>query len=245
MGGGHTSLAEFYAKHAMRSDVESCHLLTVQLHQLEAAHRRSPLSNVVDLGAGGGASTANAMRALPDTTFLGVDISSYALREFRRRTGANALRASLDVDLPFGSRSVDAVICDDVIEHLVDPDRLVHEVRRILRPGGHLFLTTPNLAAWFNRGMLALGRQPVFSEVSLERVFGRPGSQVVGHLRLYTKPALVQFLEHHGFQIEQLDGAGFDALPSWLRSVDRAIARAPGSAAILVCWARRPRSTTS
>jgi hypothetical protein len=59
--------------------------------------------------------------------------------------------------------------------------------RRVLRPGGVLLLSTPNLAAWFNRSLVLLGVQPVFSEVSLRRVYGRPGREVAGHLRLFTR----------------------------------------------------------
>lgn len=47
-------------------------------------------------------------------------------------------------------------------------------------------LSTPNLAAWYNRALLLAGVQPVFSEVSLRAIHGRPGTEVVGHLRLYT-----------------------------------------------------------
>ena len=67
------------------------------------------------------------------------------------------------------------MIMSELIEHLVDTDSAVDEVRRVLRPGGVLLLSTPNLAAWFNRGLVGLGIQPVFSEVSLRGIYGRPG----------------------------------------------------------------------
>ena len=48
--------------------------------------------------------------------------------------------------------------------------------------------------------MLA-GVQPVFSEVSLRGIHGRPGSEVVGHLRLYTARALREFVAASGFEV--------------------------------------------
>ncbi len=234
-------LAAFYAGQAMRSDVEGSHFLAVQLAHIEQAVAGGDIDHVLDIGAGGGASTVSAQSVLPSACFTGLDISTAANDWYRKRTGAAALLASLDNDLPVADANVDAVICDDVIEHLVDPDHAAREMRRVLRPGGHLFLTTPNLAAWFNRVLLLFGAQPLFSEVSLEKVFGRMGTDIVGHLRLYTKRALRQFLEYHGFEIVRLDGAGFDATPRFLQPLDRTIARAPGPAAILVCWARRPQ----
>ena len=48
------------------------------------------------------------------------------------------------------------VIMSEVIEHLVDIDSALDEAFRILKPGGALLLSTPNRAAWYNRGLLAL-----------------------------------------------------------------------------------------
>jgi 2-polyprenyl-3-methyl-5-hydroxy-6-metoxy-1,4-benzoquinol methylase len=121
----------------------------------------------------------------------------------------------------------------------VDPDSALDELRRILKPGGHLMLSTPNLAAWYNRVLLALGVQPVFSEVSLRGIHGRPGSQVVGHLRLFTARALREFLSAAGFEVVTLAGAPFHGVPRPLRPVDRAACAAPSLASILLVHARR------
>ena len=102
----------------------------------------------------------------------------------------------------------------EVIEHLVDTDSAVEEAHRVLRPGGSLLLSTPNLAAWYNRGLLALGIQPVFSEVSLRSVFGRPGSQVAGHLHMFTRRALVEFLAAYGLECVQVAGARYHDVPA-------------------------------
>jgi hypothetical protein len=110
----------------------------------------------------------------------------------------------------------------------------------VLRPGGHLLLSTPNLAAWFNRGMLVLGRQPVFSEVSMVRVFGRPGRSVAGHLRLFTLVALRGFLTAYGFADLRVRGACYHDVPAPLRPLDRLFRAWPGAAAILTVHARKP-----
>src|SRR6185437_13075429 len=89
----------------------------------------------------------------------------------------------------------------------------VAEARRVLRPGGSLLLSTPNLAAWYNRGLLALGIQPIFSEVSLRGVFGRPGRVVAGHLRLFTRRALTEFLAASGFRCVTVTGARYHDVP--------------------------------
>jgi 2-polyprenyl-3-methyl-5-hydroxy-6-metoxy-1,4-benzoquinol methylase len=54
----------------------------------------------------------------------------------------------------------------DVIEHLLNPDLAICGVLRVLKRGGFLVLSAPNLAKWLNRLLLFLGLQPRYSEVS-------------------------------------------------------------------------------
>ena len=46
--------------------------------------------------------------------------------------------------LGFASNTFDAVLCTEVIEHTPDPRHSVHELMRVLKPGGVLVLTVPN-----------------------------------------------------------------------------------------------------
>lgn len=50
-----------------------------------------------------------------------------------------------DYVLPFARASFDAVLCFETVEHFSEPFRLIKEMSRVLRPGGNLILTTPNL----------------------------------------------------------------------------------------------------
>ena len=193
---------------------------------------------VLDLGCGDGSSTRLLQDAAPDHEFIGVDWSISALDRARSR-GIAVVRGDLTGRLPFEEGHADVVVLGEVIEHLVDPDHTMDEIRRVLHPGGHLLLSTPNLAAWFNRLLLLAGIQPVFSEVSLRGIYGRPGRDVVGHLRLYTRRALVSFLEASGFSDVHVDGAHFEGMPRVSTPVDRLFARIPSAAAILLAVARR------
>ena len=128
--------------------------------------------------------------------------------------GLPVARASADDGgLPFASSSVDVVIMSEFIEHLVDPDNALDEAWRVLMPGGTLLLSTPNLAAWYNRVLLAVGVQPLFTEVSLRGIYGRPGTEVVGHLRLFTRRALLSLLKAMGFVDIKIEGAPYHDVP--------------------------------
>jgi SAM-dependent methyltransferase len=174
----------------------------------------------------------------PGHRFAGIDWSSDALRR-ARALDLTVLRGGVSPYLPVADGAADVVIMSELIEHLVDPDGAVAEVRRVLRPGGSLLLSTPNLAAWYNRGLLALGVQPIFSEVSLRGVFGRPGSVVAGHLRLFTRRALIQFLAASGFRCVTVTGARYHDVPRPLGPLDRAFCRWPSAASILLVHARK------
>ncbi|NUO43644.1 MAG: class I SAM-dependent methyltransferase [Streptomyces sp.] len=210
-----------------------------QARMLAAALHKRPAQTILDIGCGDGTAAATAAPLLPGHHLVGVDWSQDALRRARTRL-PYAVRGELTGGgLPFGAESVDAVLFSEVIEHLVDPDAALDEISRVLRPGGHLLLSTPNLAAWYNRALLLAGVQPVFSEVSLRAIHGRPGHEVVGHLRLYTARALREFVAAAGFTVVRLEGAPFHGVPRPLRPLDRLACRRPSLASILLLHARK------
>lgn len=206
-------------------------------HSLRNHH--APL-RVLDLGCGAGENTLLVAEALHPCAAVGVDWAPRPLGDAHTQ-GLPVVQALLDgADLPFPEATFDAVILSEVIEHLVDPDHTVDEVHRVLRPGGTFLVTTPNLAAWFNRLLLAAGVQPVFSEVSTRKVYGRPGTEVVGHLRLFTRRALVELLHDAGFVDVRLAGVSFHGVPAALRPFDRLMARWPEVSATLLAAAAKP-----
>ena len=193
---------------------------------------------VLDVGCGDGSALAVVATQNPEHHFAGIDWSAAALGQARAR-GLTVVRGTMQTRLPVADGAADVVIMSELIEHLVDPDGAVAEVRRVLRPGGALLLSTPNLAAWYNRGLLLAGIQPVFSEVSLRAVFGRPGSVVAGHLRLFTRRALTEFLTASGFRCVNVAGARYHDVPRPLGPLDRVFCRWPSAASILLVDARK------
>jgi len=227
----------------LRSGLERAHLQGAMLARVAASAKR-PL-RVVDIGCGDGLGTEVAARICRTTpgvevSIVGLDWSCAAVDQARAR-GISVARASVDrPGLPLASGSVDVVVMSELIEHLVDPDAALAEVRRVLVPGGSLLLSTPNLAAWYNRLLLLFGVQPLFTEVSLRGVYGRPGHDVVGHLRICTRRALEQLLAATGFVDIAISGAPYHDVPRPFRPLDRLLCRAPSVSSILLASSRKP-----
>ncbi len=204
----------------------------------------------VDVGCGDGMCTELALdvcNATPNASvsIVGLDWSIAALNRARAR-GVPVARASADEGgLPLASSSIDVVIMSEFIEHLVDPDNALDEAWRVLIPGGTLLLSTPNLAAWYNRALLALGVQPLFTEVSMRGIHGRPGKEVVGHLRLFTRRALLSLLRAMGFVDIKIKGAPYHDVPGPFKPLDRLFCHTPSLASNLLVAAQRPGSPFS
>lgn len=97
--------------------------------------------------------------------------------------------------LPFDTGRFDAVLCCEVLEHLLeDPLRPLRESHRVLKPGGTLIVTTPNVARLENVARLLAGAN-IYDPYSAHGPYGR-------HNREYTLDELCRLLEHAGFAVE-------------------------------------------
>lgn len=98
---------------------------------------------VLDVGCGSGQTLTWFSEMLPQWETIGCDIALDAVAV--ARGFANAAVGASALDLPFPDASVDLVITLDVVQHLPIPGgdiRALGEIRRVLKPGGYVFLRT-------------------------------------------------------------------------------------------------------
>ena len=183
-----------------QSEIRDRRLLFQVVRELKSRFGESEIGRVVELGGGNGTNLLLLKKYLNISEAISIDLFSPQARspKIAYRTG------SIEDLSEFQDDSVDLVLMLEVIEHLVDPDLVTSQVRRILRSDGVLLITTPNLSALSNRLMLLAGYLPLGMEVSTKRAFGRPvvEGKVVGHLRVYTFNALLEFIRYYGFEID-------------------------------------------
>jgi glycosyltransferase involved in cell wall biosynthesis/SAM-dependent methyltransferase len=121
---------------------------------------------------------------------------------------------------PYPDEHFSTVLCCELIEHLFeDPMHLMSEVNRILKPGGHLVLTTPNVAGMRGISAILQGYHPGFFHAYLRPA--QSGEVDARHNREYTPREVHRLLENSGFEVTLLDTGEFRDLPhpeyGWVR----------------------------
>jgi SAM-dependent methyltransferase len=141
--------------------------------------------------------------------------------EHKTVTSAQGELFECDIDLfdaekdlfPYPDEHFSTVLCCELIEHLTaDPMHMMAQINRILKPGGHLVLTTPNLASLRSLSALLQGYHP-----GLFSVYLRPSAKGAGearHYREYTPLEIHLLLKDSGFDVARLETGPFRQAPA-------------------------------
>ena len=154
-----------------------------------------PGDRLLDLGSGGGRHAHEAYRRGAEVVACDTDQgelrSVVAMAAAMREAGeapatAHARPVAGDgTAMPFGNEVFDRVIAAEVLEHIRDDQRALHEIARVLRPGGLLAVTVP---AWLPE-RICWRLSDAYHDV--------PG----GHVRIYTRPELEAKLRRAGLTV--------------------------------------------
>ena len=113
---------------------------------------------------------------------------------------------------PYPDEHFSTVLCGELIEHLfADPMHLMSEVNRILKPGGHLVLTTPNIASLRGIAAILQGYHPGLFHSYIKPA--ESGDTDPRHNREYTPREIHWLLQNSGFEVTLLETGGFRDAP--------------------------------
>jgi glycosyltransferase involved in cell wall biosynthesis/SAM-dependent methyltransferase len=122
---------------------------------------------------------------------------------------------------PYATESFDTVLCCELIEHLfADPMHMMSEISRILKPGGHVVITTPNLGSLRAIAGILQGYHPSFFPAYI-----RPRKEgeepEARHNREYVPMEIHHLLTDSGFEVVRLETGEFLDEPhpeyAWIR----------------------------
>lgn len=174
---------------------------------------------ILDIGCADGNLSLILKEELKAEEVYGLDILTEYLQEAARK-GVKTFKVDVNRDrFPFQANFFDVIIASEILEHCILPENLLREAYRILKSGGYLILSTPNLASFYDRFLLLFGSQPLSLEASHEypdagkalgiafrsrsrqrKIFeGDPG-----HIRCMSYKATIELLKRFEFRIKDI-----------------------------------------
>ena len=184
---------------------------------LEHVREQLPCEAFLDAGCGDGRYLAALAAELPARR-AGVDLSERILETARARVDADFRQGNLQA-LPFAEGEFDLVLSSQVIEHVLDAEAAVAELRRVLRTGGTLVISTDNARNYVTRGLNA-PRSAVVRALRLQGARGRIESPATP----YTRASFRALLERGGFTVVRLETFRFHLMwPLDARPLTRAL----------------------
>lgn len=158
-------------------------------------------SPVVEIGSFPGHFTA--LLSELQIPFIGIDLSPERMDGIKAHFHLDIRQCDIEREsLPLSNGSVNYLVFSEVFEHLrVDPLFTLTELNRVLKLGGYMLLTTPNLYSIQQCARFISGRgfgDPL-NEFNKLRTLGH-----MGHIREYSHREICRFLEFSGFEVEQM-----------------------------------------
>jgi SAM-dependent methyltransferase len=204
-------------------------------------------ARILDLGLSRGL-LLERFRRYPGVELGGIEIDPEEAERARAR-GLEPLRHFVNVfdgsrmvaRLPWEDASADVVLAGEIVEHIVDTESFLREIRRVLQPGGTTVLSTPNILWWKHRAALFAGRYP--DALDYRTRYGDD----FGHVRIFTPDLMRELLGETGFENVRVVGKRLGPISSLAsapepvaRALDRAADRLPNLSDHLVAVGRRP-----
>src|SRR5262245_48455142 len=151
----------------------------------------------LELGCGVGAFAVAFLKVNPDVEYWGVEAFPPAAAEARQKLDKVFDRPVEQVydDLPDGY--FDLLVCNDVLEHMADPETVLRALLGKLEPGGLLFASVPNVRFL-----------PVLVDLLVKKDWRYRDAGVLDrtHLRFYTEKSLRRMIAASGFQLVSCRG---------------------------------------
>lgn len=160
-----------------------------------------PRGTLLDVPAGEGALAARLIDA-------GFEVRCCDLYpEIFRLDDVDIHQGNLDAELPFGDQSFDYVTCLEGLEHIENPQQAMREFARVLKPGGHLIVSVPNILnieermKWLLHGYTSHFK-PI-SRTTADRLRGEYDDriEIAAHVNPIGYSELRYVMEKNGFEI--------------------------------------------
>jgi 2-polyprenyl-3-methyl-5-hydroxy-6-metoxy-1,4-benzoquinol methylase len=160
------------------------------IHLLKLAANDTSNPKILDVGCGEGHITAEIYRNFPGAEISGLDYSmsaiSYAADSF---PGIDFILANAYIP-PYSENYFDVLVCNNLWEHVPDPLRLLKAIRKIIKPGGYIIISTPSRYRFENIVNVMKGKPVAFMSKS--------------HVTEYSVGQVIEQLRFEKFEVEEI-----------------------------------------
>jgi 2-polyprenyl-3-methyl-5-hydroxy-6-metoxy-1,4-benzoquinol methylase len=158
------------------------------------------IKKVLDVGCGSG-SFGSALKNIYHCEAWGIEPNQEAANIAKGKLD-KVINHSFSKDLPeLAGEKFDAILFNDVLEHLVNPKDVLLSCKRFLNPNGHIIASIPNIR-WYP-AILSLLRYKDFK-------YQPSGVMDETHLRFFTKKSMIRLFEETGYNIIKIEGINKD-----------------------------------
>jgi ubiquinone/menaquinone biosynthesis C-methylase UbiE len=198
------------------------HRETYGRHVLARLAPQIPIHTCLDLGCGAGADLGIIKANHPQAQCYGVDFGDWNATALKQ-AGIQPVAVNIEAEpLPFGPETMDLVIANQVLEHTKEVFWINHEIFRVLKVGGFLYLGVPNVLSLHNRILGLFGVHPTSSKL------------ISAHVRPFSKGDTLLFYREIGGHFTELSGFWGSQFYPFPRSIARPLAQLFPSAAFSI-----------
>jgi 2-polyprenyl-3-methyl-5-hydroxy-6-metoxy-1,4-benzoquinol methylase len=165
------------------------------------------VKRILDVGCARGGYGKRLKERCPDVIATGLEMNPVMAQMARAHYDEFLQCAVEDVAL---SESFDLINCGDIIEHLMDPWQMLERFHGLLRRGGYLVLSLPNIGHWSVVKDIFHGK---FQYVPV-------GILCMSHIRWFTEASIRRALEEGGFRVDVFDRQKIPPTPAGQAFID-------------------------
>lgn len=172
-------------------------------HILSSIIKQRP-EKILDVGCGRGFYVTMCSKLLPDSEIHGIDTNPEYVKKAVSISDTYknvSVSAGSIYEIPFKDNTFDAIICSEVMEHLPDEVNALHELRRVLKDKGQLYLTVPSSKfpiLWDPSNWFLMK----FFKTHINKDIWWLAGIWADHERLYTLESLTSLMSANGFKIK-------------------------------------------
>ena len=154
-----------------------------------------PDAKILEIGCSNGNTGALALSRNKCGCYVGVELYEVAALNANEKISQVIIGDIEKIELPFEDNAFDVLILSEVLEHLVDPWKVLRKLNRYIKPGAIILASSPNVSHYRIILMLLRGEWNLTDDGIMDRT----------HLRWFTPSSFAEMFESAGYSVLKVE----------------------------------------